>query len=63
MTRPTRDQYREAAQRLYETAEVTVSRWGTVQQCQDGAYVELVAWVPREALTATPETRREMASE
>lgn len=48
MTSPkyTDDEYKTAAKRHHGEPGVSVSQWGSVQRCEGGVFVELIAWVP-----------------
>ena len=40
--------YREAARRLYSAdMNITISSDDSVQVCSEGAYVQMVVWVPK----------------
>ena len=56
----TLDTWREAAERHFSQAPgLRVSQHGYVQEFEDGAYVEMIAWVPRAALAQPPQQDEE----
>lgn len=44
--RYTDEEFRTAAKRCFGEPGVSVSQWGSVQRCEGGAFVELMAWIP-----------------
>lgn len=44
--------YRIAARRTYQDFRVSVPDDSTVHQLSDGAYVQMVVWIPKSALTS-----------
>jgi hypothetical protein len=50
MSNKAQDEYRAAAERLYQIDGLSIERRGAVQVVSDGAYVEAMVWVPKSAL-------------